>query len=146
MGSYIVRISSEFLEISSEFVQISSELVQISSELVLRILELLIISVLRNTQKTVLHTLVSFRRAEVTGCSIFTFIKPIVKSVMRVISRKTLFLLSAKHGLRTEFCTEAHVEPPHAIHPITCLLPTYFLHYDLPSNHHQLLRTLCRIM
>ena len=53
ISSAILEISSAILEISSELVQISFELVQISFEQVCGISELLIISTLQNSRKSV---------------------------------------------------------------------------------------------
>ena len=63
-NSEFVEISSAIARISSELVEISSELVQISSELVLTILELLIISIIKITRKSVLCMLNLFRNEE----------------------------------------------------------------------------------
>ena len=85
-NSEFVEISSAIARISSELVEISSELVQISSELVLTILELLIISIIKITRKSVLCMLNLFRNEELGECRIFTLIKLVVKSAMSVVS------------------------------------------------------------
>ena len=89
-NSEFVEISSAIVRISSELVQISSELVQISSELVLTILELLIISIIKITRKSVLCMLNLFRNEELGECRIFTLIKLVVKSAMSVVSSQCL--------------------------------------------------------
>ena len=89
-NSKFVEISVAIAQISAELVEISSELVQISSELVLTILELLIISIIKITRKSVLCMMNLFRNEELGECRIFTLIKLVVKSAMSVVSSQCL--------------------------------------------------------